>query len=73
MKRSRLFVLSFYHIAFRFATNVAVSKSKQTATLVAETETNSAFCYLYKIFLHLSALGWWESGLVCQRRAAILK
>lgn len=65
-------MLSFYHIAALFATNAAVSKPQQTATYVTKTETNRAFCYLFWMFSYLSAFGWWESGLVCQRRAAIL-
>ena len=44
----------------------------KTATLLTKTETNRAFCYLYRTFSHLSAWGWWESGLIRQRRAAIL-
>ena len=44
----------------------------KTATHVDKTETNRAFCYLHRTFLYLSALVWWESGFVCQRRSAIL-
>ena len=66
MKRFRLFVLSFYHIATLFATNTAVNKPQQTATPVDSLATHLSFSYL-------SAWVWWESGLVCQRRAAILE
>ena len=66
MKRSRLFVLLFYHIAALFATNTAVNKPQQTATLVDSLATHRTFSYL-------SSWVWWESGLVCQRRAAILR
>lgn len=45
----------------------------KTATHVDKTETNRAFCYLHRTFLYLSALVWWESVFVCQRRAAILR
>ena len=43
MKRLRLFVLSFYHIAALFATNAAVSKPKQTATPVDSLATHRTF------------------------------
>ena len=62
----RLFVLLFYHIAVPFATNAAVSKTQETATPVDSLATHRTFSYL-------SAWGWWESGFVCQRRAAILR
>lgn len=44
----------------------------KTATHVTKTETNRAFCYLSGTFSYLSAWVWWESGIVRQRRAAIL-
>ena len=66
MKRPRLFVLSFYHIAAPFAINATVRKTQETATPVDSLATRLPFSYL-------SAWVWWESGLVCQRRAAILK
>ena len=74
MKRPRLFVLLFYHIITLFATNAVVSKTQQTATPVDSLAHFSSFHYFYEIFSYLSAWGWgcWESGLVCQRRAAIL-
>ena len=65
IKRFRLFVLLFYHIAALFSTNAAVNIPQQTATLVDNLAT-------YYTFSYLSACGWWESGFVCQRRAAIL-
>ena len=73
MKRPRLFVLLFYHITFQFATNAAVNKPQQTTTPVDSLAHFSSFRYFYEIFSYLSAWGWWENGLVCQRRAAILE
>lgn len=73
MKRPRLFVLLFYHITFQFATNAAVNKPQQTTTPVDSLAHFSSFRYFYEIFSYLSAWGWWENGLVCQRRAAILR
>lgn len=51
----------------------AVIKTQQTETLVEKTATNRAFCYPNGTFLYLSALRWWESGFVGQRRQEILK
>ena len=52
--------------------NKTATHVDSSAHFVTSTETNRTFCYPSGIFLYLSALRWWESGCVCQRRAAIL-
>ena len=66
MKRLRLFVLLFYHIPSRFTTKATGSKPLQNRY------KRYSFGIVKVVLPYLSACGCWESGFVCQRRAAIL-